>query len=603
MARLSLSGTCISPGLVTGKIHLVPKPKTERCQIGLGQILAEKKRLYHAARMVRKDLQTIIDGLPESFIEYAEIISVQQSLVTDLKFLRNIGKKIEERQICAPWALEITLAEISETFQAMQNIHIRERFQDIRTSALRLQNMLLGVETNKPDQACILLAEDLAASDILEIEHSLIKGLVTTNGGSTSHSAILARNLQIPAISAVAKIEQIENNEEVILDAVKGLLLVAPDIEEKTLYKELASQHRTWQIEMCDTANEPAKTKDAVQIHIQANINRVDEIPIALNNGAEAVGLYRTEIALQNSNSQNSNLASSLHERMEANANLDEETLVADYLQAASLLKPKRIVFRVLDYAADKITASDLSNFSNKTIFALRGIRFCIQHPEVLRLQLRAILRASIYNNVALLLPMVTSVQEIVFVHQLLAEIRQELKEKKIDHVAYLPLGIMIETPVAALTTDLLAKHCDFFSIGTNDLCQYLLAIERSNPQLDRSENIFHPGLLRILQQIIKSSQSVNMPLSICGELASEPLFLVLLIGLGVRTISVAPQFIAAIKYFIRKLSFVDCQAIAKAALEAEDSKSIYQILQQKVQNLAQSELDFYIKDILTKYE
>lgn len=560
MARAMMFGLAISPGISIAPIHFLHCQEHNKFrQITDREIEIEQSAMRNAVDRVRKRLDVAISKVPQELLEYRDVIAAQMEMARDPKLLDATLSRIECKQICASWALEQTIEELCVLFEGMDDPYLRDRTQDIRSVGLRIGDVLTSTQRSRTFESAggILVAEDISPADVIEIPMNSIHGLLTTQGGMTSHTAILARGQRIPALAGINKLlETAKDGELAILNGLEGYVLLAPDEQEILEHQYKLGRYSQFEHQAMLRTQWPAETQDSVGITIEANIESSRNLEAISTFGAEGIGLYRTEFAF---------LGDILP---------SEDDLFDEYSRITSEMPGKRIVFRTLDAGADKMIRLYNTPQEANPALGLRGIRFCLRHPAIFRRQLRAILRASVHGNVAIMLPLITTPDEIFATRRILQEIENDLSSAHIPYSPSIPLGVMIETPSAALIADILAPHCDFFSIGTNDLIHYFMAIDRNNRQVSYLHDPLHPAVLRAIRAVIDAGHREGISVSVCGELASDPVALALLLGMGIDGLSVAPAFIPMLKQNISRLSFSDCMMLVNDVLLSADSKA-----------------------------
>lgn len=566
MARAMLFGTPISPGIAIGPSRILrSKIFLDMREIDVSEIPSEQEALQRAALHVQDTLEKIIVNLPQDLEEYREIIAAQMAMAKDTKLLHASLARIEHNAICASWALSQTIDELCSVFQNMEDAYLRERIQDIRSVGMRMQRFLLHQDVAPLHRflpSGIILAEDVAPADVIECNLSELQGIITEQGGVTSHTAILARGQRIPALAGMhGLLASAREGELAIVNGLEGYLLLGPDEEDLKFHTQKQQQYTIFVQNAWEEAHLPAETRDGVSLNIGINLESSGEIDGLSMGEADGIGLYRTEFAF---------LGDFLP---------TEEKLLHEYSQVAIKADKRPVVLRTLDVGADKMLRLQNAHKETNPALGMRGIRFCLGHPSLFRMQLRAILRAAVHGNVAILLPLIANIEELVATRRMLQELDRELSIAGIPHASNVPLGVMIETPAAALTTDILAAQCDFFSIGTNDLIHYLLAIDRNNRNVGYLYDPAHPAVLKSIKCIIDAAHREGKSVSVCGELASDLYGLVLLLGMGIDGLSVAPLFVPTLKKAIRQFSYADCMTLANNAMRSSDSKACYQMI------------------------
>ena len=562
MARSLLFGTSVSPGIAIGVLRFAHNVQTvEMRRISPREVEGEQEQLRAAVTHVRAALQEAMTKVPEDLAEYREVIAAQIELARDPKLVGSALARIEKELVCAAWALDSTVEQLCSIFRNMDDPYLRDRAQDIRAVGLRLRECLAG--------SCALPA---AAGAV-----------ITAEGGPTSHTAILSRGLHIPALVGVTGLlETGRPGERVIVDGLNGCLLLDPDADDLAAYEERLHEYQEWEARTRSESHWPAEMRDGVRVGVHANLERLEEMDELQASGAEGVGLYRTEFSF-------------LREHLPS-----EEELYAEYSAVARKAAPAHVVFRTLDAGADKMLRAQEALREPNPALGLRGIRFCLRHQKIFRSQLRALMRAGVEGNVSLLLPMISGLAEVQSVRRIMQELQQELRAAGLPHAADLPLGIMVETPAAVLIADALARECDFFSIGTNDLIHYLMAIDRNNLHVGYLNEALHPAVVRSLKRIIDSAHREGIGVSVCGELAADPYGLALLLGMGVDTLSASPRFVPGMKHMIRRLDARTCMDMAHSVLMSTDVTASQRMLRERLQESLGAELAFHTTSIMT---
>ncbi len=579
MARAVLFGTPVSPGIAIGSIRFMhdTRPSDKR-RIGPDEIATEQEALRSAAASVRAALETTMRGVPEELAEYRDVIAAQMELARDPKLLDAALARIEHKQICASWALDHTVEELCTLFRGMDDPYLRDRAQDIRAVGLRLRECLAGAKPRRGGNGpSLLAAEDLSPADVMELDLNGVLGILTAEGGPTSHTAILSRGLHIPALVGVTGLlDTAHEDDRIIVDGLGGCVLFGPDEGDLALYTARRDEYTAWESHTRLTAHWPAEMCDGVRVDVQANLESPEELDSLAECGADGVGLYRTEFAYLRGDLPT------------------EEELFKEYAAVTAKAAPSRVVFRTLDAGADKMLRSQAALKEPNPALGLRGIRFCLRHQGIFRTQLRALLRAGVTGNVALLLPMISGLAEVQGVRRILQELRQELQAQNLAHAPDLPLGIMVETPAAVLVCDALARECDFFSIGTNDLIHYLMAIDRNNRHVSYLHEPLHPAVVRSLKRVIDAAHREGIGVSVCGELASDPCGLALLLGMGVDAVSAAPRFVPGMKHMNRQLNAETCVELAHSVLMSTDVMASKRMVREKLHQSLGPELAFH---------
>jgi phosphotransferase system enzyme I (PtsI) len=452
-----------------------------------------------------------------------------------------------------------------QAFSEIDDEYLRERAGDIRDVAQRVLQNLLGQAGNTLSRLAekrVVVANDLSPSDSASIDRSAALAIVTDTGSKTSHAVIVARSMKVPAVVAVRDLtKRVQTGDRVIVDGYDGIVIVNPTEQTLFRYGKIQVQKKSFEQRQLDVSREPAVTLDGVKVKLMANIEKVEETAAANENRAEGIGLFRTEYLYLNSS------------RIPT-----EQEQFLTYKAAVVALAPNPVIIRTLDLGGDKPLASHLDLFPREAnpFMGFRAIRFCLEHPDMFKDQLRAVLLASNHGKVQLMFPMISGAEELIRASALLEECRRELRARGQPFDESMPVGAMIEIPSAAETADLIARHCNFFSIGTNDLIQYLLAIDRGNERIAHLYEPTHPAVLRTLKRIIDTAARCGVPVGVCGEMAGDPVFAPLLLGLGVDSLSMTPVWLPTVKYIVRAMTMADARKLAAEALTMTSPKEIY---------------------------
>ena len=514
-------------------------------------------------------------ALTEASKADAEIFQAHRMILEDPELLKEVKSKIQKESICAEFAMMTIAQSFSDMMAAMQDEYFKARATDIMDVGNRVLRILLGVaETPTADlkEPSIIIADDLTPSDTVMLDKLLVLGFCTAHGSATSHTAILARGLGIPAVSGVgAEIMKVSKGTRVILDGAHAKVLVDPDDATVKQYQQLIEAAHSINEAAMKHAHEPAITKDGVRLEVVANIGNVKGARTAIENGAEGVGLLRTEFLY-----------------LERTSVPTEEEQYQAYKAILDMFGKMPVVLRTLDVGGDKeIPYLGLAAESN-SFLGQRALRLCLVRPDIFKPQLRAALRAGDGNNLKLMFPMVATAQEVRDARKVLDECIRELKVEGKPFAENIEVGIMVEIPSAALVADQLAKEVDFFSIGTNDLSQYTMAADRTNPKVADLSNAFFPAVLRLIRDVIIAAHAEGKWVGMCGELAGEPLAAPILLGLGLDEFSMNPPMVPLLKQILRALDAKEMKAIAEQALQLESPQQIEDFVKKKIPFIAQ---------------
>lgn len=584
MAKDILHGIAVSPGIAIGKAHFMSRQgfvPAMRQYVAQERVDAEVRRLHAAFQTVAAELEHARNIVPGNFAEHTAVLTSHLMICRDPKLIQGTTARIREQKIRAEWALDQSLAEISKTFEAIDDEYIRERIQDVHMVADRVMARLIGetVREPNPEEKIILLAHDISPADAIELSLSRIISFVTQEGGKASHTGILARGQHIPALVGVIGLEgRVPDGAQLIVDAIKGFLLVEPDESELKMYRDLAVRFEQYHQEIRRQCMLPASTTDGLLMSVLANIEGEPGASVIQSNGGEGVGLYRTEYGFMNRSSLPS-----------------EEELYQEYKRAVTDLAPQEVTFRTLDVGAEKLMEQQKEQHEANPALGLRGIRYCLQHQALFKRQMRAILRAGTHGNVAIMFPMISSVEELDHALDLLSDARRELDDVGIPYARELPVGVMIEVPSAVILSKVLADKVDFFSIGTNDLVQYLLGIDRTNPHVANLYQPLHPAVLRSLKHTVDAAHQAGIDVCVCGEMANDPYCIPVLLGLPVDSISVPAEAIPGVKDIIRHFAFDDCLELVRQLLRTPHTNLINRMVCEFVYARIPEKLAFHL--------
>ncbi|HEX7546587.1 MAG TPA: phosphoenolpyruvate--protein phosphotransferase [Gemmatimonadaceae bacterium] len=569
MTPSMLTGISASPGIVVGPVHLLrwEVPEVAQRVIDESAVPRELERLRHAFDKAVERLR-ILRARAERHAGPAEaaIFDVQVSMIEDADLRRRVEDVIRQN-FAAERAFDVVMLEYREHFARSAHAMMRERVGDLLDVHIRVLSILLDLPAYDPldlpkGSNAILVTHDLTPSLTLQLDRESIAGIATDAGTRTSHVAILARSLGIPAVVGLLDAtSRLTSGEKVILDATAGVLVVRPTAAELKDAAARAHTERREEKVLARLAGEESITADGVRIKLLANVDLPDEAAGAASSGAEGVGLMRTEFLVVGRASMP-----------------DEDEQYQAYVNVISAFGGQPVVIRTFDVGGDKLPVGGYPHEPNPFL-GWRAIRMCLDEPEIFRTQLRALMRAAVHGDVRIMLPLVVTVDEVREARALLAEAARELEERGVAHRADVPLGVMIETPAAVITADTFAKEVAFFSIGTNDLVQYTLAVDRGNARLATRFTPLHPAVLRLIHRTVEVARANGLEVSVCGEMASEPLMAFALIGLGLRTLSVAPRAVARVKQIVRGVHTSVAAKAAKEALDAGTAQAAEKIL------------------------
>lgn len=573
-----LKGIPVSPGIVLGKAFVLHSEDTFTLPahpIKEEDVSKEIARFEDALTKTRAEILGIRKKISVQIgREHSDIFNAHLLILEDRTLIEDVIAAVKEKKINVEHAFATVIQNYFKAFSQIDDEYLRERVADIRDIGKRILKNLYGEQKMDFDsfkENVILIAHDLSPSDTATINKEKVLAFVTEIGGPTSHTAILGRSLEIPAVVGLDGVtSEVKTGDTVIVDGTHGVLIVDPD--QKTIDESTQQEQRFSEliVELDKLRNLPAETTDGRRIILAANMEFHDEIPSVLSHGADGIGLYRTEYFYVN--------------RTDLPG---EEEQYQAYRHVAEKMAPHSVIVRTLDLGGDKFLSSLELPHEMNPFLGWRAIRFCLTRIDVFKTQLRAILRASVIGNLKIMYPMISNVQELQKANQILRECQEELRREKIAFDEKMEIGAMIEIPSAALTSDVLAKEVDFFSIGTNDLIQYALAVDRVNEKIAYLYEPTHPAILKLIKQVVENGHRAKRWIGSCGEMSGDPAIAILLVGLEVDEISTSPFVIPKIKKVIRSLNFKEAKKIAHRALEFSTGSEVLEYLTAKLRAIA----------------
>lgn len=560
--EIILQGVAASPGVAHGHafVYLQRELEIPLYKVDGANTEREIRRFEQALMETRQQIGKVRGEVAAKLGEdEAQIFDAHLLVLEDRVLIEETIKELESSGFNVEYCFHAVSRRFIEAFDALDDEYIKERVTDIRDVAKRVLQNLLGHRRSSLAQLSegrVVVSEDLSPSDTAGLDRSNVLALVTDVGSRTSHAVIMARSLQVPAVvglhEATAKIE---DGDQIIVDGYDGVVIIHPSEVTLFRYGRLKKDRQTIERMFRSVRSLPAETADGVKVQLFANIGGPDELPQVAENGAEGIGLFRTEALF-----------------LRGDCFPSEEEQYAVYSEVAKRMKGQPVIIRTMDLGGDKRMSSFLFSDNEENPFmGFRAIRFCLEHREVFRDQLRAILRASVHGDIRIMYPMISGVGELIQANEVLAESKGELKTRGEAYNDDIQVGSMIEIPSAALTIDLLADHCSFFSIGTNDLIQYLLAVDRVNDRIAHLYQPSHPAVLRTIARIVRSAKEKNVSVGVCGEMAGDPLYVPFLFGLGAHDISLSATALPEIKYLVRTMKMADAAALVDKVLAESD--------------------------------
>ena len=578
-------GVGASRGIAIGPAHLteVSIPITER-RILRHDREAELARLEAAAGATESQLERLhrqLDAAPGSTGH--ELIDLHRLILRSPELAGETQRLINEECFAAEWAVTRALDRIRSVFARLDDAYFRDRHGDFEAVGERLLRVLLGLPELRPEanapRGAIAVGVELSPLDLFALQRAGIEAMVSESGGATSHVAIVARDFSLPYVVGVHDIAgRIKPGTLLIVDGTRGEVVIDPDDDTLRVYRARAGVQRDRERRQKTTRRLPSVTTDGVSIHLGANVESLAGVSAAVAAGAESIGLFRTEFLYL----ERADLPSEQEQYQDA---------VAALRAAEGLL----VTFRTLDLGGDKLPLALKIPAGPNPALGIRSARFSLQRPDVLKRQLRALYRAASVGPMRYMFPLVSGVHELKRLRQVCDEVRGELGDEKATHVAATPLGVMIETPSAALTADHLARHCDFLSVGTNDLIQYTFAADRENDDVAYLHQPLHPAVLRMLKTVVDMAQAAGTPISICGDMAGDPFMTWILIGLGFRELSMDRDRIPLVKCVVRGSSVAEAEATVREVLTMEDETQVGELLRSRLEDRFAVELEGFI--------
>jgi len=574
--EIRYKGTAVSPGIAIGPLVLLYADEhiIRKRRIRPEDVAGEIARFEAALLKTRQQIQVIRNELASSIGETdASIFDAHILLLEDTSLIESVKEQLVSRLVNVDFAYEQVVRSYTRKMRELDDDYFRERagdFLDVSRRVLRNLQGKVDAELRNLDAASVVLAHDLSPSDTAGMDRKLVLGIATEAGSRTSHSAIMARSLNLPAVVGLREIiGKFEPGIEVLLDGYEGLLIVNPTEQTKHEYGQREKIHEAVEVKLDALRETLPVTLDQRRIIVSANVEIIDDLPLIKEHGAEGVGLLRTEYLFLNQNESPS-----------------EDQQVDMYRQMAQACKPHHIIIRTLDVGGDKKRPHLGIEQEINPFLGFRGIRYSLGRPEIFRTQLRAICRASAEGNVRVMFPMVCDLSELKAARKLLDEVREELRQQNVPQAEKLEVGVMIEVPSAALTADILARHVDFFSVGSNDLIQYTLAIDRGNENVANMYQPAHPAVLRLLQTVVEAAHRNNIWVGVCGEMASDVILVPALIGLGVDELSAGPASIPRIKRAIQALNYEEARQLVARCVLNESAEANQAELEQMARRL-----------------
>jgi phosphoenolpyruvate-protein phosphotransferase (PTS system enzyme I) len=585
--NLLIRGIAVSGGIGIGQMVVIERLATELCPKRIlkpEEVPGEISRFEAAVKATIEYLRSIKKtiGVHHPLGDHVYILDTHILLLEDRMFFEGTKHAIETERQNAEWALSEIMAKITAAFDTIEDEYLKERARDIHFVGERvLRNLMNMPSESKIHQLppnSIIVAHDLSPADTAQIQRERVLGFAIDMGGRTSHTAIMARSLKIPAVTGLEKVSRVaRTGDTIIVDGSTGIVLLNPDPDMVYRYSRRREIHRKYQQSLMAYGQLPAVTSDGgCAVRITANIELMDEVEMAINHGCEGIGLFRTEYLFL------------------GRAKLPSEgEQYETYKKVLQNNAPNPVTIRTLDIGGDKLAGDLQGSPESNPALGLRAIRLCLARRDLFNTQLRAILRASVHGNCRLLIPMISCVTELQATKRIIEQVKAELKSEGQAYDAALKLGILVEVPSVVVVGDLFAKQVDFFSIGTNDLIQYALAIDRVNEHVNYLYDTLHPAVLRLIRQTAIAAHTVGIPVSMCGEMAADPVNIPILLGLGIDELSMNALAIPRIKKLIRSISMDECLRLMEEAFQMQDAEEIRSLLESWI--MKRFPKDFYL--------
>jgi phosphotransferase system enzyme I (PtsI) len=566
--EIILKGINASPGICIGKAYRVDREGVEvveKYQIQAHDLPKEVNRFESAVKKSRDELLGILEKSPEE-LQHAHILETHLALLKDKMLYGRCIEMIKQENINAEWALKTVVSNLKDIFETMTDPYLKERSADVVQVADNIMRNLMGAEKVNIaaiKKRVILVAHDLTPAETSQINLERVKGFITDRGGKASHTGIIARSLEIPAVVGLkTATSTIHNDDLIIVDGNTGIVILHPTEDTLVQYEERKINYEEYKAVITREGKAPAESTDGVRLAVMGNIELPEEVFAVISYGGDGIGLYRTEFQYFNRNDFPG-----------------EDELFDKYKDVVEVMAPKPVTIRTLDINGDKAVNNRVLSEEANPALGLRAIRYCLKKPQVFMDQLRAILRAAAFGNVRILFPMISTYFELCEANRMLDKAAESLEKDGLPYERDIQIGAMIEVPSAVIMADVLAQKVDFFSIGTNDLIQYALAIDRGNEQVAHLFQPLDPAIIRMLKHVADVARENDIKVFMCGEMAGTPYHIPLLLGLGIDELSMNPQTIPDIKRVIRALNVADTRSFIKEVLTQTTARSAFKLI------------------------
>jgi phosphotransferase system enzyme I (PtsI) len=578
--EIIIKGINASPGICIGKAYLVDSAGVEvvpKYRIQNKELPNEIKRFKTAVKNARDELYKIVENSPEE-LQQAHILETHIALLKDKMLYGRTIETVKQESVNAEWALKKVVSNLIEVFQTMTDPYLKERSADVVQVADSIMHNLVGtkkINIAAIDKRVILVAHDLTPAQTSQINLERVMGFITDRGGKASHTGIVARSLEIPAVVGLKTATALIHSDDlIIVNGNNGTVIIRPTEDSLVRYEERKIDYEEYKAVITRESTAPAESKDGVRLAVMGNIELPEEVFALQNYGGDGIGLYRTEFQYFN--------------RVDFP---DEDELFRKYKDVVKVMHPKPVTIRTLDINGDKALNNHFSAEEANPALGLRAIRYCLKKPQIFKDQLRAILRAAAIGNTRILFPMISTYFEICEAKRLLDEAAETLEKEGLPYNRDIEIGAMIEVPSAVIMADIIAESVDFFSIGTNDLIQYALAIDRGNEQVAHLFQPLDPAIIRMLKHVADVAREKDIKIFMCGEMAGTPHHIPLLLGIGMDELSMNPQAIPDIKRVIRSLNVADTRSFMKEVLKQTTAKSTFELIKDTYGNILAEQL------------
>jgi len=571
-----LKGISVSPGIALGTVHLLELEPLNipKYWISDREVTGEVNRFRQSLKRTQTELARIKEKLCK-FQEgdQARIIDSHQMIAQDEQLVEGTLKTVRQEKINVEWAFHKEVQKMVDSFPKATNAYFRERYNELHHVARRILLTLLGASAPSPlklKKESAIVAHDLSPTDTVQLDKGMTQGFVTEAGGPTSHTAIIARALEIPAVCGIEGITHLAHEgDSIVIDGNEGVVLLRPTAAEQKKYRALRKKFERRENLLLKEAHLPSVTTDGYRLRLAANMELLEEIPAIKSHGGEGVGLFRTEMLLLS------------QKRMPS-----EDEQFDAYREVLQKMSPQSTTIRTFDIGGDKVLDDEDFDEGVNPALGLRAIRYCLKQRDLLRTQLRAMLRASRFGPLKILIPMITNLEEFRQVRKIVGEIQDDLRAKGVPFDGKTKIGAMVETPAAALMAEELSAEADFLSIGTNDLIQYTLAVDRVNEEVSYLYEPLHPAVLRLLKIISDAGRERNIDVSLCGEMAGDPLCFLILLGLGLTELSMTPVSIPRVKKLTRSVTFRQAKLLLDRAIVCKTASEVEHLVRRETQKI-----------------